>query len=99
MLFRSDVLEGKDGERRSVEMHERDDDDRVRYRRAGGNLGVGESATLCECDISAWRRWATEAEVLHAAHKPLASPTRRKRRELANARERRSRPTRFRSGA
>jgi hypothetical protein len=68
-----DVLQDKDGERRSVEIHERGDRDKVRYRRAGASLSGVEAATQCECDISAWRRWASEAEVLHAAHKPLAA--------------------------
>jgi len=68
-----DVLQGGDGERRSVEIHERGERDKVRYRRAGANLDGTEAAAVCECDIAAWRHWAREAEVLHEAHKPLAA--------------------------
>jgi hypothetical protein len=94
-----DVLQSNDGERRSVEIHERGDRDKVRYRRAGANLAGSEAAALCECDISAWRHWASEAEVLHAAHKPLAAQACHKQgRSRTKARKRRSR-TLSRSGA
>lgn len=81
-----DVLEGPDGERRSVEVHGRDCSEKVRYRRAGGDRSGEASAQLLECGIEDWRRWAENAEVVHAAHRSAKSPGRKKTRRLREMR-------------
>ena len=75
-----DVVQGLDGERRYVEIRERDHRDRVHYRRAGENVSPSESHVLIDCHISEWLRWAEGADVLHTAYKPIDMITRKRRR-------------------
>lgn len=71
-----DVVEGADGERRSVELQERIAGT-VHYRRAGGDA-VDEHGASQECSLADWRRWSSDGCVLHAAHKPALPPMKRR---------------------
>ena len=75
-----DVLEDRNGERRSVEIRERKDSDHVHYRCAGANLPVSHTPALLECGILDWQSWASDADILHTAHKPAETPASRRAR-------------------
>ncbi len=81
-----DVLEDQDGERRSVEIRERDDSDHVHYRRAGAHLPVTHAPALLRCGILEWQSWARDADVLHAAHKPAEPPASKRARRRGHVR-------------
>lgn len=59
-----DVVEGMDGERRFVEIRQRNRTRDVHYRCAGASSTQAISSFPLKCTISDWRRWARGGRVL-----------------------------------